>query len=86
VGHIDVLAELAGDVGLDPAEAVAALEAHTFLADVKADVAQAQAYGIQGVPFFVIDGKYGISGAQDPTAFTSALQRARGDRDAEDAQ
>jgi predicted DsbA family dithiol-disulfide isomerase len=72
VGHIDVLAELAGDVGLDPAEAVAALEA--------------QAYGIQGVPFFVIDGKYGISGAQDPTAFTSALQRARGDRDAEDAQ
>lgn len=80
VGHLDVLAELADDVGLDPAEAVAALEAHTFLTDVKADVAQAQAYGIQGVPFFVIDGKYGISGAQEASAFTSALVRARDER------
>jgi predicted DsbA family dithiol-disulfide isomerase len=80
IGHLDVLADLAADVGLDRAEALAALEANTYLADVKADVAQAEAYGIQGVPFFVIDGKYGISGAQVPAAFTSVLERAHADR------
>jgi len=82
IGHVDVLADLAAEVGLDRAEAIAALEANTFLADVKADVAQAQAYGIQGVPFFVIDGKYGISGAQDPSAFTNVLERAQAERSA----
>ena len=82
IGHVDVLADLAAEVGLERAEAIAALEANTFLADVKADVAQAQAYGIQGVPFFVIDGKYGISGAQDPSAFTNVLERAQAERSA----
>ena len=47
---------------------------------MKADVAQAQAYGIQGVPFFVIDGKYGISGAQETDTFVRALQQAEADR------
>ena len=83
IGHYDVLADLAVEVGLDRAESVAALADNTYLADVKADVAQAQAYGIQGVPFFVIDGKYGVSGAQDATAFVSVLEQARDDRGAE---
>jgi len=76
VGHLDDLADLAAEVGLERAEAIAALEGNVFLADVKADVAQAQAYGIQGVPFFVIDGKYGVSGAQDPAAFVDVLEQA----------
>jgi predicted DsbA family dithiol-disulfide isomerase len=83
IGHVDVLADLAAEVGLDRAEAVAALEAHTYLPDVKADVAQAQEYGIQGVPFFVIDGKYGLSGAQDPTTFVGVLEQARAERDSD---
>lgn len=80
LGHDDVLADLAADVGLDRGEAIAALQAHTFLADVKADVAEAEAYGIQGVPFFVIDGKYGVSGAQSPATFTNVLEQARDKR------
>ena len=44
--------------------------------DVKADMAQARAYGISGVPFFVIDGKYGISGAQETQTFVDALNEA----------
>jgi len=82
VGRVADLAELAVTVGLDREEVVAVLEANTYLADVKADVAQAQAYGIQGVPFFVIDGKYGISGAQEAAAFAGALEQARSERDA----
>jgi predicted DsbA family dithiol-disulfide isomerase len=74
-------AELATTVGLDRDEVVAVLEAQTYLADVKADVAQAEAYGIQGVPFFVIDGKYGVSGAQEAAAFAQVLEQARSERD-----
>jgi predicted DsbA family dithiol-disulfide isomerase len=80
VGRVDDLADLAAEIGLDGAEVVAALRAETFLPDVKADVAQAVAYGIQGVPFFVIDGKYGISGAQDPGEFADVLRQARAER------
>ena len=81
VGRVDDLADLAAEIGLDRDEAVRALESEAFLGDVKADVAQAQAYGIQGVPFFVIDGKYGVSGAQDATAFTNMLEQVQSERE-----
>jgi len=80
VGRIEDLADLAAEIGLDRAEVVSALEANTFLADVKADVALAGEYGIQGVPFFVIDGKYGISGAQDSQTFANALEQVRSEK------
>ena len=82
VGRVADLAVLATTIGLDHDEVVAVLESGAYLAAVKADVAQAQAYGIQGVPFFVIDGKYGISGAQEAAAFAGALEQARSERDA----
>lgn len=80
VGQVAELADLAGDVGLDPEEAAAVLESGRFTADVQADIAQARAYSITGVPFYVIDGRYGISGAQAPETFTAALDQARRDR------
>jgi predicted DsbA family dithiol-disulfide isomerase len=80
VGKVDELADLAAEIGLDRDEAQRALDAGTYTADVKADVAQAQAYGIQGVPFFVIDGKYGVSGAQDSSAFTNMLEQVQSER------
>jgi predicted DsbA family dithiol-disulfide isomerase len=73
VGKAAELADLAAEVGLDRAEALRALESGEYLGAVKADVAQAAAYGITGVPFYVIDGRYGISGAQDPEVFAQAL-------------
>ncbi|MFJ4175668.1 DsbA family protein [Microbacterium sp. NPDC089696] len=74
VGRVDDLVELAVEVGLDAEEAREALESSRHLQDVRQDQAQAQAYGIQGVPFFVIDGQYGISGAQPPAAFENVLR------------
>jgi predicted DsbA family dithiol-disulfide isomerase len=82
VGRIEDLADLAAEIGLDREEVVRVLTAETYLADVKADVAQAEAYGIQGVPFFVIDEKYGVSGAQDPATFANVLSQALSDREA----
>jgi predicted DsbA family dithiol-disulfide isomerase len=73
VGKAEVLADLAADVGLDRDEAAAALTDHRYLPDVKADMAQAMAYGINGVPFYVVDGRYGVSGAQDTTTFAHVL-------------
>ena len=75
LGRIDELVDLATEVGLDADAARAALDDGRFEPDVRADQAQAQAFGITGVPFFVLEGKYGISGAQAPEMFLQALQQ-----------
>ncbi|PCN47197.1 disulfide bond formation protein DsbA [Curtobacterium sp. 'Ferrero'] len=75
VGQDESLADLAASVGLDRDEVLTTLRDDAQLAAVRADQAQAQAFGINGVPFFVIDGKYGVSGAQDPATFAQVLQQ-----------
>ncbi|MDT3317020.1 DsbA family oxidoreductase [Microbacterium sp. KSW4-11] len=80
VGRIDDLVELAADAGLDREAARDALESGRYLEAVRADQAQAQAYGIQGVPFFVIDGKYGVSGAQPAEAFAQIARQVWSER------
>jgi predicted DsbA family dithiol-disulfide isomerase len=77
VGRIPDLADLAAGLGFDRADVMAALSEDRYLADVKADVAQAAAYGIQGVPFFVFDGQFGVSGAQETATFANVLQQVR---------
>ena len=83
VGRPDELADLAAEIGLDRDEVIAALDSGAYAPAVAADIDQARAYGISGVPFFVINGKYGVSGAQAPEIFTQALDKVRaesGDR------
>ncbi|ANY22014.1 DsbA family oxidoreductase [Gordonia terrae] len=83
VGRPDELADLAADIGLDRDEVIAALDSGAYAPAVAADIDQARAYGISGVPFFVISGKYGVSGAQAPEIFTQALDKVHaeaGDR------
>ena len=73
LGTAETLVELAREVGLSADAAHAALEQQTYADAVRRDEAQAQAYGISGVPFFVLGGKYGVSGAQAPETFLAAL-------------
>jgi predicted DsbA family dithiol-disulfide isomerase len=80
LGQIDELVDLAAEIGLDADEALDALESGRYAPDVSADIDQASAYGISGVPFYVIDGKYGVSGAQSPEMFTAALNQAATER------
>ena len=82
VGRIESLADLAAEIGLDREDALRALTSREFLPAVDADKAQATEYGIQVVPFFVIEGKYGISGAQDPAVFVEALQQVKDEKSA----
>jgi len=80
VGRVEDLVDLAADVGLDRDAVREALESERHLPDVRADQQQAQAYGITGVPFFVIDGKYGVSGAQPAEAFAQIARQVWAER------
>lgn len=63
-------------VGLDPAPVDEVLDSDAYSDAVDADIAQARAFGATGVPFYVVDGKYGISGAQSAEVFSDVLNRA----------
>ncbi|KQR25203.1 DsbA family oxidoreductase [Microbacterium sp. Leaf151] len=80
VGRDDDLVQLAVAAGLDEEAARDALASQRYRAAVRADQAQAQQFGITGVPFFVIDGKYGVSGAQPVEAFTQIARQVWGER------
>jgi predicted DsbA family dithiol-disulfide isomerase len=75
LGESQDLLHLASDVGLPPDEVQGVLASDLYAAEVRADLAQARAYGISGVPFFVI-GRYGVSGAQPAELLLSALNKA----------
>ena len=73
------LVRLATEVGLPAAEAQAVVDGDAYTDAVRADEQQAARYGITGVPFFVADGKYAVSGAQPPEVLLQLLQRAYDD-------
>lgn len=72
----NVLADLAAEIGLDRAEIVMALDSDAGADGVRADGAEARALGITGVPFFVLDRAFAVSGAQPVDVFRSALDQA----------
>lgn len=76
IGNRDILLELAAEVGLDPRRAWAVLNGDEFAADVRADEKEAAQLGISGVPYFVIDRRYGVSGAQPAQLLVRALDHA----------
>lgn len=79
LGRVDELVSLAEEIGLDGPALREALDSGRHAAAVQADVDRARAYGIAGVPFFVFDGRIGVSGAQAPETFVDVLHRAARD-------
>jgi len=80
VGDRDTLVRLAAESGLDADEVRAALDEGRYVGAVRADEAEAQALGIRGVPFFVVDRRYGVSGAQPADVLRQVLDRAWSER------
>ncbi|BAU52908.1 DsbA family oxidoreductase [Mucilaginibacter gotjawali] len=76
IDDLDTLVELGTAIGLDATEVRKTLESNAFADEVKRDIAEAQQLGIQGVPFFVMNNKYGVSGAQAVPVFEQTLQKA----------
>jgi predicted DsbA family dithiol-disulfide isomerase len=69
------LTELAAAAGLDAAEAAGVLRGDDYAEQVRADLELATRFGISGVPFFVFDRTYGVSGAQETAVFDEVLER-----------
>lgn len=76
IGEHETLSALAAEIGMDPEEVVKMLNSNDFSKEVRADEQEAGMLGIQGVPFFVINRKYAVSGAQPIDVFLGALQKA----------
>jgi len=76
IGETDVLVDLAVEISLDKDEAIAVLNSDQFAEAVRYDIYESQNLGIRGVPYFVMDRKYGVSGAQPVQAFTDALTQS----------
>lgn len=75
VGDHQVLVEVAESIGLPQEEAKKVVESDEFMGQVQLDIAEAGQIGVQGVPFFVVNRKYAISGAQPIEAFVEALEQ-----------
>ncbi len=74
LGEVDTLVRLAEEIGVTGAGPVATSDQYT--ADVEADIQEARQLGASGVPFFVLDRRYGVSGAQPVEVFEQALRTA----------
>lgn len=75
IGDPEVLVRLASEGGLAPEEVRAALTEDRYLDAVRSDEAEAVALGASGVPFYVIDRRYGVSGAQSAEQYLALLER-----------
>lgn len=80
IGDREVLVELAGDVGIAQDDARRVLESGEHADDVRLDERTAMELGVQGVPFFVFDRRFAVSGAQPPQVLLDVLQRAWSER------
>jgi predicted DsbA family dithiol-disulfide isomerase len=76
VSDHETLATLLGEVGVDPDQVRSVLASRQYATEVRDDFEEADRLGATGVPFFVIDRRYGISGAQPTETFLHALRTA----------
>ena len=72
----DTLVMIGAELGIAGDEVRAMLDSDAYSEEVRADQRRAAAFGIRGVPFYVIDEQYGVSGAQAPAVFLDALEQA----------
>jgi predicted DsbA family dithiol-disulfide isomerase len=84
VADHEVLAQLGADIGLNASEIKDMLAGDRFSDEVKNELQEAEQIGVTGVPFFVFDRKYAVSGAQDPKHFLSVLKKVWEEKPAKD--
>jgi predicted DsbA family dithiol-disulfide isomerase len=76
LGDAETLVQLVSEIGIGADEARAVLGSDAYADEVRADEQRARAFGIGGVPFFAVDERYGVSGAQPAEVFGEVLERA----------
>lgn len=80
IGLPEVVTRLAVDAGLDPDEVEAVMTTDTFAEEVRTDEAMAASLQVTGVPFFVVDRRYAVAGAQSVDTMLQVLERAAAER------
>jgi predicted DsbA family dithiol-disulfide isomerase len=75
IGDIGTLVKLGEEVGLNGLEIREALEKQTYAQEVQEDIFRAQQVGVRGVPFYVFNNKYAVSGAQPTELFKEVLDK-----------
>jgi len=75
-GNHDTLAEIGREIGLDENKVRQALATNEFANEVDADIYEARQIGVRGVPFFVFNRKYAVSGAQASETFVEVLNKS----------
>ncbi|MBM7566903.1 DsbA family oxidoreductase [Paenibacillus sacheonensis] len=73
IGRMETLIDIAAELGLDPKEAEAVLSSDEFTEEVQAECREASQLGANGVPFYVINRKYAVAGAQPSEVFLDVL-------------
>ena len=76
IADLDTLTQLGKEIGLDETEVKTVFTDEKYASLVNQDIQEARQVGVQGVPFFVIDRKYAVSGAQPSEAFSQSLEKA----------
>ena len=76
IADIDTLTQLGVEIGLDATELQVAFTDERYAYQVNQDIQEARQIGVNGVPFFVFNRKYAISGAQPPQAFLEPLRKS----------
>lgn len=76
IDDIKVLVQVATSIGMNAEEVENILESDAFAYEVKQDEMEARNIGVSGVPFFVFEDKYAISGAQSSEAFLQNLEKS----------
>jgi protein disulfide-isomerase len=80
MANIDSLKSIGLEIGLTESELNRVLHSDEYSYEVSQDIQEGQNLGLRGVPFFVIDRKYGISGAQPVEIFVETLIKAKEDQ------
>ena len=79
IDDIQTLAQIGTKIGLNADEIIKSLQGNSYTEEVKADIDEANQLGVQGVPFFVFNRKYAVSGAQESETFTQVLTKSYGE-------
>ncbi|HQQ94169.1 MAG TPA: DsbA family oxidoreductase [Bacteroidia bacterium] len=72
----EVLVQLSEKIGLDPSETLKVLEGREYTNEVLRDLKEADSIGVSGVPYFLFNRKFAVSGAQDSRVFLDAMRKA----------
>lgn len=79
IDDLDELVAIGEEIGLEGAQVRETLESEAYTEEVQRDVTEGRQLGVQGVPFFVFDRKYAISGAQEAAVFESTIEKSFGE-------